>query len=127
MSLFLKDVLLTYNKDNVFSKILSGILPKESLCENKYALAFHDLNPKAPIHIIVIPKGFYISAHEFYSKASSDEIVGFGLIISRSVFLLGIEDSGYRLISNQGPDGGQEIYHFHIHILAGKSFGPILC
>lgn len=117
---------MAYDRNNTFAKILLGTLPKRTVCENEHAIAFYDVNPKSPIHVVLIPKGAYTSAHEFYSIASKEEILGFSAMIAKVISLLDIESSGYRLISNQGLNGGQEVPHFHVHVLAGKDLGPFL-
>lgn len=117
---------MTYDDDNVFAKILRGEIPAQKIYEDKYALAFPDINPQAPVHVLLIPKGKYISAADFGANASPDEITGFYRALSAVAKLLNVEESGYRIISNAGPDSRQLVPHFHIHILGGQKMGHIL-
>lgn len=119
-----------YNDDNIFAKILKGQIPCHKLYENDHALAFYDIQPQAKKHILVIPKGAYISSQDFYRDASIEEIKDFHSCISHITEQedLNIQNNqkGYRLISNSGYDGGQEIPHFHVHILGGEKLGHII-
>jgi histidine triad (HIT) family protein len=117
---------MTYNDQNVFAKILRKEIPCKIIAENDFALSFFDAYPKAPIHGLVIPKGKYLDSFDFYRNATHEEIIGFSEIIQLSLEKLDLPGSGYRLISNQGLNGGQEVPHFHVHILAGKSLGPMI-
>jgi histidine triad (HIT) family protein len=107
-----------YDAENIFSKILNKQIPADIIYENEYVVAFHDINPEAPIHILVIPKGQYIDYNDFILNADLTMIREFFTSISYITELLEIKD--YRLITNKGADAGQTIFHFHIHILAGK-------
>lgn len=118
---------MEYDTNNVFAKILRKEIPCKSLYEDSFALAFHDIHPRAPVHVLVIPKGAFISAHDFYTNASAEEIAGFYRAMGRIIDDLQLKEGGYRLISNGGVNAGQEVPHFHIHILAGKQLGPMLC
>ena len=111
-----------YDDNNIFSKILRGEISCNKVFENDHALAFKDINPQAPIHILVIPKSKYCSFSDFSLKASSEEIAAFFRAINDITEKLKISD-GYRLISNIGAFGGQEVPHFHIHLLSGKKLG----
>lgn len=113
-----------YDTNNIFAKILREEIPCEKVEEDKYFLSFHDIHPKAPIHALVIPKGFYENAHDFASKATLEEIVGFWHGINITVTKLNLTQNGYRLISNTGLHGRQEVSHFHVHILGGHDLGP---
>lgn len=119
-----------YDEDNIFAKILRQDIPCHKVFENDYALAFYDIQPQAKKHILVIPKGAYISSQDFYMKASVQEIQGFHKAISSVTEQEGLNISdnqnGYRLISNAGKNGGQEVPHFHIHILGGEKLGSLL-
>ncbi|MBI1954375.1 MAG: HIT domain-containing protein [Proteobacteria bacterium] len=117
---------MSYNSDNIFAKILKGEIPCQKIFENDYALAFHDKFPKAPVHALVITKGYYLNFHDFSQKASSEEIVAFNKAIKSVIQQLGLEEKGYRLISNCGEYGGQEVPHYHVHICSGKPLGPLL-
>lgn len=115
-----------YNSDNIFARILKCEIPCNKVDEDPYFLAFHDIQPKAPIHVLVIPKGSYEDAQDFNSRATSDEIIGFYKGVAKVVDKLNIKDHGFRLICNTGLNGGQEVPHYHVHILGGKKLGPML-
>ncbi len=117
---------MPYDQNNIFAKILKGEIPCKKINDDEYYLAFHDIQPKAPIHVLVIPKGKYISAQDFHEKASPEEISGFYKGLAKVVESLNIKNDGFRLISNCGLNGGQEVPHFHVHILGGKKLGPML-
>ena len=109
-----------YDESNVFAKMLKGDSPGNKLYEDLYAIAFADSHPKAPVHLLVIPKGAYTDFSDFTSKASSEEISGFFKAVGAVAAEQGLVDGGYRLVMNTGRDGGQEVPHLHVHILAGK-------
>ncbi len=115
-----------YDSSNIFAKILKGDIPCKKVLETPYALAFEDLYPKAPIHVLIIPKGPYVSFSDFSQNASPAEIVGFFKSVGDVAKKLGLEESGYRILSNSGTDAHQEVPHFHIHLVGGKSLGPLL-
>lgn len=117
---------MNYDDKNIFAKILRGEIPTKTVYEDEYALAFPDINPQAPVHILVIPKGRYVSAADFGAKASPEEITGFYRAVSHVAKQLGVEDSGYRIICNIGPDSQQMVPHFHAHILGGHKMGHVL-
>ena len=117
---------MKYDKDNIFAKILRGKIPCKKVYENDYVLAFHDVNPKKKIHVLVIPKGEYTDLDHFNSKASDKEIVELNKAITHVSNLLGVNDNGYRTLTNIGSDGGQEVPHLHFHILGGKKLGRII-
>ena len=114
-----------YDKENLFAKILRKEIPCDKVYENEYALAFNDIAPKAPIHILVIPKGEYCSYIDFFEKASKEEKEGFTEAILYITQKFDLENKGSRLIANQGKEGGQEVPHFHVHICAGKNLGNL--
>jgi histidine triad (HIT) family protein len=116
----------TYDDDNIFAKILRGELPNTTVYEDDHVLAFHDIAPQAPVHILVIPKGRYIAQDDFHAQASDAEIVAFWRAVAKIARDEGLTADGHRVIANQGAAGGQEIPHFHVHILAGRRLGPIL-
>jgi diadenosine tetraphosphate (Ap4A) HIT family hydrolase len=119
-------VTLAYDETNIFARILRGEIPCAKLYEDEFALAFPDIRPQAPTHILVIPKGQYISAADFNAQASDEELAGFYRALAYVAREAGVEESGYRLISNAGPDSHQEVPHFHVHILAGRKLGHML-
>ena len=117
---------MTYEKNNIFAKILRGEIPCRTIDEDEHTLSFADINPQAPIHILVIPKGAYTDWSDFSVHASSEEISAFFRAISRVAELMGISDTGYRVISNIGPDSHQEVPHLHMHVLGGTPIGPLV-
>ncbi|MCC6716910.1 MAG: histidine triad nucleotide-binding protein [Acetobacteraceae bacterium] len=116
----------TYDDTNIFARILRGEIPCRKVHEDAWSLAFHDINPQAPTHILVIPKGRYISMADFTASASSEEIAGFLRAVGTIARSLGLEEPGYRLLANVGEDSGQEVPHLHIHLFAGRPLGPML-
>jgi histidine triad (HIT) family protein len=117
---------MSYDPENIFAKILRGEIPCDKVFENAHALAFNDIRPQAPVHVLIIPKGGYVSSSDFSEKASADEIAGFMRAIHAVAAKTGVLESGYRLIANTGADGLQEVPHFHIHLLGGRPLGPML-
>lgn len=115
-----------YDPSNIFARILGGEIPAKFLYEDDHTVAFADIAPQAPVHVLIIPRGAYVSFADFSARASGDEIVSFTRAIGAIARQLGIEDSGYRLISNVGPDSGQEVPHFHVHLLGGQKIGPLI-
>ena len=120
------DATLPYDPDNVFAKILRGEMPCKKVMENDHVLAFHDISPLAPLHVLVIPKGAYVGWDDFTARASSDEIAGFIRAVGHVAREHGLVEPGYRLLVNLGQDGGQEIPHLHVHLFAGKPLGPMI-
>jgi len=114
---------MAYDTKNVFAKILRGEIPCQRVYEDEHVLAFKDIFPKAPVHILVIPKGEYASFMEFSTHASQDEVANFFAAIAKIVKALKLPESGFRLVVNNGPDSGEEVPHFHMHILGGKRLG----
>ncbi len=117
---------MAYDPNNVFARILRGELPAKTVYEDEHALAFHDINPQAPIHVLVIPKGAYVSLADFAAKASDAEIAGFWRAVGHVARALGLEESGYRILANHGANAHQEVPHFHVHIFGGRPLGPML-
>lgn len=117
---------MTYDNENIFAKILRGEIPCDKVFEDDYALAFHDINPQAPVHVLVIPKGPHVSLDDFTQNASSDDIAGFYRAVGHVARTLGLAENGYRTLNNTGNDGGQEVPHFHVHIFGGQPLGPML-
>jgi len=117
---------MTYDSDNIFAKILRGEIPCNKVYEDEFALAFHDINPQAPVHILVIPKCAYISMADFTARAPADLIAGFFRAVGQVARDNGLEEPGYRILSNAGPDAHQEVPHLHIHIFGGQKLGSML-
>ncbi|MCL4144582.1 UNVERIFIED_CONTAM: hypothetical protein GTU68_006700 [Idotea baltica] len=114
-----------YDDQNIFAKILRGEIPNQTVFESEHALAFRDINPQAPVHVLVIPKGPYMSLDHFARDASADEQVGFMAAVAEVCRLEGVE-AGFRAVANAREDGVQEVPHYHLHILAGRNLGPML-
>ncbi len=117
---------MAYDPDNIFARILRKEIPARTVYEDDFALAFHDIAPQAPIHVLVIPKGPYVSIADFGATASPDEITGFWRAVSKIAEEQGLTHEGFRLISNSGPNSGQEVPHFHVHLFGGAGLGPLL-
>ena len=117
---------MAYDPDNIFAKVLKREIPCNKVYEDDFALAFHDINPRAPVHVLVIPKGAYESMDDFSAKATDGEISGFFKAVGAVARQLGLAEPGYRILANSGADGGQEVPHFHVHIFAGRPLGPML-
>ncbi|PAL22201.1 histidine triad nucleotide-binding protein [Sphingopyxis sp. GW247-27LB] len=120
------DATLPYDETNIFARILRGELPCRKVYEDEHALAFHDINPQAPLHILVIPKGAYVSWDDFSERGSAEEIAGFVRAVGQIARDQGLVAPGYRLLANVGFDSHQEIPHLHVHIFAGQPLGPML-
>jgi histidine triad (HIT) family protein len=120
------DATLPYDDRNIFARILRGELPCNSVYEDEWALAFHDINPQAPVHILVIPKGAYVSWDDFSARASANEIAGFVRAVGQVARALDLPAPGYRLLANIGGHGGQEVPHLHVHLFGGQWLGPML-
>lgn len=120
------DATLPYDDQNIFAKILRGEIPNRTVYEDDYALAFHDINPQAPTHVLVIPKGTYVCWDDFSEKASEAEIAGFVRAVGKVARDLGLVAPGYRLLANTGTNSHQEVPHLHVHLFAGQPLGPML-
>lgn len=120
------DATQPYDDRNIFARILRGELPCNSVYEDEWALAFHDINPQAPVHILVIPKGAYVSWDDFSARAGANEIAGFIRAVGHVARDLGLPAPGYRLLTNVGGHGGQEVPHLHVHLFGGQWLGPML-
>lgn len=120
------DATQTYDETNVFARILRGELPCRKVYEDDYALAFHDLSPQALVHILVIPKGPYVSWDDFSERGSDEEIAGLVRAVGHVAREQGLVRPGYRLLANVGPDSGQEVPHLHVHLFGGRRLGPML-
>ncbi len=120
------DPRLPYDPNNIFAKILRGEIPCRKVFENEHALAFHDIAPQAAIHVLVIPKGEYVSWDDFSAKAGDAEIAAFIRTVGQVARDLGLVDPGYRLLANVGADGGQEVPHLHVHLFGGQALGRMI-
>jgi diadenosine tetraphosphate (Ap4A) HIT family hydrolase len=120
------DATLPYDDQNVFAKILRGEIPSKTVYEDEWALAFHDIAPLAPVHVLVIPKGAYVSWDDFSAKASEAEIAGFVRAVGHVAREHGLVEPGYRLLVNLGVHGGQEIPHLHVHLFGGRPLGGMI-
>lgn len=120
------DATLPYDDQNIFAKILRGEIPNRTVYEDEWALAFHDINPQAPVHILVIPKGAYVSWDDFSAKASEAEIAGFIRAVGHVAREQGLVAPGYRLLTNASLNSHQEVPHLHVHLFGGRPLGPML-
>lgn len=111
-----------YDNENIFAKILRGELPCDKVYEDEHALAFNDIRPQAPVHVLVIPKGAYVSWDDFTAKASDGEVAGFMRAVGHVTRKLELDQAGYRLMVNMGTNGHQEVPHLHVHIFGGRQF-----
>ena len=115
-----------YDVDNIFAKILRSEIPCNKILENDFALAFSDINPQAPIHILVIPKKSYINFYDFTKNASNKEHVSFWKLVNDVIEHYKVEAEGFRIISNSGNNGNQDVPHFHVHLLGGENLGRMI-
>lgn len=120
----------SYDEQNIFARILRGEIPNDTVTETTHSLAFRDIQPQAPVHVLVIPKGNYVDFEHFAAEASDAEIVDFvrtaGRISAESGVSRGGDGEGFRVIANTGEHGGQEVDHFHLHIIGGRALGRML-
>ena len=116
----------SYNENNIFAKILRSEIPCNKIVENECALAFSDINPQAPVHILVIPKNPYVNFYEFTKHASINEVKLFWKLVNDVIDHFNCENEGFRLITNSGNDGNQDVPHFHVHVLGGKNLGRMI-
>ncbi len=117
---------MAYDPNNIFARILRGEIPCKKVFENEHVLAFYDINPQAPLHVLVIPKGAYVSMDDFSVKASPEEITAFVRAIGDIARQEGVAESGYRILANHGRDGHQEVPHLHVHIFGKRQLGRML-
>lgn len=115
-----------YDDQNIFAKILRGEIPNKTVMETEHSLAFHDINPLAPIHVLVIPKGAYVSWDDFSTNGSAAEIADFVQTIGAVARETGADPQGYRILANAGKRAGQEVPHLHVHVFGGQPLGPML-
>jgi diadenosine tetraphosphate (Ap4A) HIT family hydrolase len=117
---------MSYDRNNVFARILRGELPCTKIYEDGHVLAFRDINPQAPVHVVLIPKGEYVSADDFSAKASDAEIAAFVRAVGKIASSEGVAAGGYRILANHGAAAHQEVPHFHVHLFGGGDLGPML-
>jgi diadenosine tetraphosphate (Ap4A) HIT family hydrolase len=115
-----------YDDQNIFARILRGEIPSKRVFENEFALAFHDIAPQAPLHVLVIPKGRYVSLADFSANAADAELAGFWRAVGAIAKRLELEAPGYRILANMGEHAGQEVPHFHVHLFGGRPLGRML-
>ena len=120
------DATRPYDDSNIFARILRGEIPCRKVHEDEHVLAFHDINPLAPVHILVIPKGAYVSWDDLSERGSDEEIAALVRAVGKIARDEGLVEPGYRLLANVGPNGGQEVPHLHVHIFGGRALGPML-
>jgi diadenosine tetraphosphate (Ap4A) HIT family hydrolase len=120
------DATQPYDPDNIFARILRGEIPSTRLYEDEFAIAIPDINPQSPTHILVLPKGAYVSWDDFTAKASDAEIAGFIRAVGKVAREAGLVEPGYRLLANSGPHSHQTVGHLHVHLFAGRPLGPLL-
>ena len=120
------DATQPYDRENIFARILRGEIPCKTVFEDEWALAFHDIVPQAPVHILVIPKGEWVSWDDFSARAAMEEISGFVRAVGQVARENGLVEPGYRLLANLGGHGGQEVPHLHVHLFGGRPLGPMI-
>jgi histidine triad (HIT) family protein len=117
---------MAYDPTNIFAKILRGEIPCKKVYEDPHVLAFHDINPQTPVHVLVIPKGAYVSSDDFGANAPDAELAAFLRAVSKIARDLGVADKGYRILANHGVDANQEVPHFHVHLFGGRKLGRMV-
>lgn len=117
---------MSYDENNIFAKILRGEIPCDKIYEDDHVLAFRDIAPQASVHVLVIPKGAYVSIEDFGAQGSAEEIKAFFEAVSKIAVEQGLAEQGFRSIANTGDYGGQEVPHFHLHLLGGERLGAML-
>ena len=117
---------MSYDNSNIFARIIRGVIPSDTVYEDEKVIAFNDISPAAPVHVLVLPKGEYVSFDDFAAHAPAQDIAHFYAAIQKIAADKGLQKSGYRLICNHGPDASQTVPHFHVHILGGAALGGLL-
>ena len=117
---------MAYDPSNIFARILRGEIPCKQVYESKHALAFHDIRPLAPVHVLVIPKGPYVTLDQLTDRGSAEELAEYLKAIGEVAKLCGVTGSGYRFLANNGADANQEVQHLHVHVFGGRPLGPML-
>jgi histidine triad (HIT) family protein len=118
--------MMAYDRNNIFARIVRGEIPCKKVHEDEHTLAFYDINPQTPTHVLVIPKGEYVSLDDFAAEASEAEIAAFVRAIGKIARDLGVAETGYRILANHGNDAHQEVAHLHVHIFAGRDLGRMI-
>jgi histidine triad (HIT) family protein len=120
----------SYDDQNIFAKIIRGEIPCKKVLETVHSLAFHDIQPQAPVHVLVVPKGAYVNADHFGAKASDAELADFARAVAEVARVTGVAEAaggaGFRLIANTGEHGRQDVPHYHVHIIGGEKLGRML-
>jgi diadenosine tetraphosphate (Ap4A) HIT family hydrolase len=117
---------MAYDRNNVFARILRGEIPYKKVYEDAHVLAFHDISPQTPTHVLVVPKGEYVSLDDFSEKASAEEIAALVRALGQIAREQGVAETGYRVLANTGPAAHQEVPHFHVHLFGGRDLGGML-
>lgn len=117
---------MSYDENNIFAKIIRGEIPCDKVYEDDHCIAFNDISPRAPVHVLVIPKGAYVNLDDFHEKASDQEIAALMRAVGTVARMTGVSESGYRFISNNGVDARQEVPHLHIHVLGKRDLGGMV-
>ena len=117
---------MAYDRNNIFARIIRGEIPCKKVHEDEHTLAFHDISPQTPTHVLVIPKGEYVSMDDFSARASEAEIAAFVRAIGKIARDLGVAETGYRILANHGEDAHHEVPHLHVHIFAGRDLGRMI-
>lgn len=117
---------MAYDPNNIFARILKGEIPCNKVYEDDHTLAFHDIHPQAPVHVLVIPKGAYESMNDFSERASDAEIAALFRAVRKVAGMVGVDAEGWRMLANVGANGGQEVPHLHLHVFGGRRLGPML-
>lgn len=120
------DAMQAYDDSNIFARILRGEIPSTKVYEDEWAYAFHDIHPQARVHVLVVPKGHYVSWDDFSATASAEEIAGFVRAVGTVARQHNLVEPGYRLLANVGPHGGQEVPHLHVHLFGGEPLGRMI-
>ena len=117
---------MAYDDDNVFAKILRGELPANKVYEDEFVLAFDDINPKTPVHVLIVPKDAYVDYRDFIENARPETVVGFFRAVNQVARLTGVAETGFRLVANNGASAGQIVFHFHMHLYGGRPLGGMV-
>ncbi len=117
---------MAYDDDNVFAKILRGELPANKVYEDDFVVAFDDINPQTPVHVLIVPKAAYVDYADFIENADAEQVIGFFKAVNHVAHLTGVAETGYRLVTNNGASAGQIVFHFHMHLYGGRPLGGMV-